>query len=57
MDFPCRAGAGRAGAVPPGWQAVPATLEELVLAYLREPGVSALPGPVPLQAGGGEPVR
>jgi ABC-2 type transport system ATP-binding protein len=49
--------AGRAGAIPPGWQTVPATLEELVLAYLREPGVSALPGPVPLQAGGGEPVR
>jgi ABC-2 type transport system ATP-binding protein len=31
--------------VPPGWQARPAGLEELVLAYLREPGAAALPGP------------
>ena len=29
---------------PDGWQAHPVTLEELVLAYLREPGASALPG-------------
>ena len=37
-------------AAPDGWQAHPVTLEELVLAYLREPGASALPGPEPLGA-------
>jgi ABC-2 type transport system ATP-binding protein len=31
--------------VPPGWEAHPVGLEELVLAYLREPGAVALPGP------------
>jgi ABC-2 type transport system ATP-binding protein len=31
--------------VPPGWEAHPVGLEELVLAYLREPGAAALPGP------------
>ena len=31
--------------VPPGWEAHPASLEELVLAYLREPGAAVLPGP------------
>jgi ABC-2 type transport system ATP-binding protein len=31
--------------VPPGWQAHPVALEELVMAYLREPGAGALPGP------------
>jgi ABC-2 type transport system ATP-binding protein len=31
--------------VPPGWEAHPVGLEELALAYLREPGASALPGP------------
>ncbi|HEV2255977.1 MAG TPA: ABC transporter ATP-binding protein [Streptosporangiaceae bacterium] len=38
----------RAGAedpVPPGWQAHPAGLEELALAYLREPGAAALSAP------------
>ena len=38
----------RAGAqdpVPDGWEAYPVGLEELVLAYLREPGAAALPGP------------
>jgi ABC-2 type transport system ATP-binding protein len=38
----------RAGAddpVPPGWQAHPVGLEELALAYLRESGAGALPGP------------
>jgi ABC-2 type transport system ATP-binding protein len=30
---------------PPGWEAGPVALEELVLAYLREPGAAALPGP------------
>lgn len=33
---------------PAGWQAHPATLEELMLGYLREPGASALPGPEPV---------
>jgi len=31
--------------VPPGWEAHPDGLEELALAYLREPGAAALPGP------------
>jgi ABC-2 type transport system ATP-binding protein len=31
--------------VPPGWEAHPVGLEELALAYLREPTASALPGP------------
>jgi ABC-2 type transport system ATP-binding protein len=31
--------------VPPGWEAHRVGLEELALAYLREPGASALPGP------------
>src|SRR5580704_17452787 len=38
----------RAGAddpVPPGWEAHPVGLEELALAYLREPGAVALHGP------------
>jgi len=44
----------RAGAdepVPPGWEAHPVGLEELALAYLREPGAAALPGPVPALIG------
>jgi ABC-2 type transport system ATP-binding protein len=32
--------------VPPGWEAHSVGLEELALAYLREPGAAALPGPV-----------
>jgi ABC-2 type transport system ATP-binding protein len=36
---------GLADPVPPGWEAHPVGLEELVLAYLREPGAAALPGP------------
>ncbi len=32
--------------VPPGWEVHSLTLEELTLAYLREPSASALPGPV-----------
>jgi ABC-2 type transport system ATP-binding protein len=32
--------------VPPGWQSHPVGLEELALAYLREPGAAALPGPL-----------
>jgi ABC-2 type transport system ATP-binding protein len=42
--------------VPPGWEAHPVSLEELTLAYLREPGAAALPGPArsrpaPLETG------
>jgi ABC-2 type transport system ATP-binding protein len=36
---------GPADPVPPGWQAYPVSLEELTLAYLREPAAAALPGP------------
>jgi len=31
--------------VPPGWETHPVSLEELALAYLREPGATELPGP------------
>jgi ABC-2 type transport system ATP-binding protein len=31
--------------VPPGWETHPVDLEELAMAYLREPGAAALPGP------------
>ncbi len=31
--------------VPPRWESHPVGLEELALAYLREPGAAALPGP------------
>ena len=33
------------GPVPPGWESRPVGLEELALAYLREPDAAALPGP------------
>jgi ABC-2 type transport system ATP-binding protein len=36
---------GLAGPVPPGWESHPVGLEDLALAYLREPSASALPGP------------
>jgi ABC-2 type transport system ATP-binding protein len=36
---------GAAGPVPPGWNSQPVGLEELVMAYLREPGAAILPGP------------
>jgi ABC-2 type transport system ATP-binding protein len=36
---------GMTDPVPPGWEAHPVSLEELTLAYLREPGAAALPGP------------
>ncbi len=36
---------GSADPVPPGWEAHLVGLEELALAYLREPGAAALPGP------------
>jgi ABC-2 type transport system ATP-binding protein len=37
---------GTTDPVPPGWEAHPVSLEELALAYLREPGAASLPGPV-----------
>lgn len=36
---------GTADPVPAGWEARPITLEELTIAYLREPDAAALPGP------------
>ena len=39
---------GTANPAPPGWEARPVTLEELTLAYLREPGAAALPRPAPV---------
>jgi ABC-2 type transport system ATP-binding protein len=36
---------GATDPVPPGWEAHPVSLEELTLAYLREPAAAALPGP------------
>jgi ABC-2 type transport system ATP-binding protein len=47
---------GTADPVPSGWDAHPVSLEELSLAYLREPGAAALPGPArgrpaPLESG------
>src|SRR3984957_12916073 len=37
---------GTSDPVPAGWEAQSTSLEELTLAYLREPGAAALPGPV-----------
>jgi len=34
---------GKAEAVPPGWESHPVSLEELTLAYLRQPWAAALP--------------
>jgi ABC-2 type transport system ATP-binding protein len=34
-----------AAGLPPGWEASPVNLEELVLAYLRSPSARALTGP------------
>jgi ABC-2 type transport system ATP-binding protein len=36
---------GAGDPVPQGWEAHPVSLEELALAYLREPAAAALPGP------------
>jgi ABC-2 type transport system ATP-binding protein len=36
---------GRADPVPPPWECHPVSLEELTLAYLREPGAATRPGP------------
>ena len=44
---------GSTDPVPRGWQVHPVSLEELTLAYLREPAASALPGP--RRAGDTEP--
>ena len=38
---------GSTDPVPPGWETHPVSLEELTLAYLRQPGAAALPGPTP----------
>jgi energy-coupling factor transporter ATP-binding protein EcfA2 len=38
--------------VPPGWESHPVGLEELILAYLREPDAAALPGPAAAPAQG-----
>jgi ABC-2 type transport system ATP-binding protein len=45
-DLLVRTGNGQY-AIPEGWESAAVTLEELVLAYLREPSASALPGPAP----------
>jgi ABC-2 type transport system ATP-binding protein len=44
-------GNSASGPVPSGWEAHSVTLEELALAYLRQPGATALPGPA---RGGGD---
>ncbi len=36
---------GSTGPVPPGWEMHPVSLEELALAYLRDPGAATLRGP------------
>jgi ABC-2 type transport system ATP-binding protein len=36
---------GTTDPAPPGWESHPVSLEELTLAYLREPSAGALPGP------------
>jgi len=41
---------------PAGWQSGPASLEDLVLGYLRDPGARMLPGPAKAASGGGGPV-
>ena len=43
--------------VPAGWLSSPASLEDLVLAYLRDPKASILPGPDLTAAAGGQAVR
>jgi ABC-2 type transport system ATP-binding protein len=41
---------------PAGWQSAPASLEDLVLGYLRDPGARMLPGPAMAGSGGGPAV-
>jgi ABC-2 type transport system ATP-binding protein len=48
---------GPADPVPAGWEPHPVSLEELVLAYLREPGAAALPGPARAGRAGAEPTE
>jgi len=36
---------GRTDGVAPGWEAHPVSLEELTLAYMRDPAAASLPGP------------
>jgi len=36
---------GMTDQAPPGWEVHPVSLEELTLAYMRDPGAAALPGP------------
>jgi ABC-2 type transport system ATP-binding protein len=45
---------GGTGTMPPGWEAGPVTLEELVLAYLRTPLAYAPPVPFLVSSGGPE---
>jgi ABC-2 type transport system ATP-binding protein len=40
---------GTTDPVPLGWETHPVSLEELTLAYLREPGAASLPGPSGVQ--------
>ncbi len=42
---------------PPGWQSDPASLEDLVLGYLRDPGARMLPGPAMAPHAGRPAVR
>jgi len=46
---------GRRAEVPTGWESHEVGLEEMVLAYLRDPGASALPGPRELTGKGARP--
>ncbi len=46
---------GTTDPVPSRWEAHPVSLEELTLAYLREPGAAALPGPA--RAGDAKPAE
>jgi ABC-2 type transport system ATP-binding protein len=43
---------GTSDPVPRGWEAHSVTLEELTLAYLRQPGATALPGPARARGAG-----
>ena len=45
----------RAGLAPDGWLSQPAAFEDIVLAYLRDPSQSALPGPELAVTASGEP--
>jgi ABC-2 type transport system ATP-binding protein len=47
---------GPGAVAPAGWQSGPASLEDVVLGYLREPGARMLPGPTMAAAAGGPAV-